>query len=204
MRKNLTPSRIYAGVLLLGVAIGSILVAPSAAHVGNKIGHLWNKHLKSKVIAASAPKFLYGIGGPFVPADGESFGCRTASYKAKRPETAHIHGSLFWVGGAAGSTYYIKAAYSTDGGTNWDFAEPDWESAGHAIQGQYGTAYNQGLVQLQPGTTYKFGLRASHASGGTGAALDCKLTVEIGPRKGDSISEPTTAARIPKGGNLKE
>ena len=202
MRKNLSPAKLYAGVLLLGVAIGSIFVGQSGAHVGNQIGHLWTDHLKNKVLSASSPKFLYGIGAEFFAE--ESFVCQTAPYEPSRPETAHIHTVVIWQGGTGGSTYFTKAVYSTDNGGNWQFAEPDWETADFAPDGRYGSSYNQGLLQLVPGTTYVFAVRANHAGGATGLNPDCKLTVEIGPRVGDSIREPGAAQTgLSKGSNLE-
>ncbi|MDQ4025156.1 MAG: hypothetical protein M3217_06670 [Actinomycetota bacterium] len=41
----------YIIVLALGVALGSVLVPPVAAHVGERFGHLWGDHIKPRLSA---------------------------------------------------------------------------------------------------------------------------------------------------------
>jgi hypothetical protein len=45
-----TRTRIVA-LLLLGVLIGTLLITPAGAHVGDRVSHLWKKHIRPKADA---------------------------------------------------------------------------------------------------------------------------------------------------------
>ena len=58
------------GLLLGGVVIGMFLLSPVGAHVGNKVSHLWNRHLKAKVARLAEEEAFVKVGDPIVVGAG--------------------------------------------------------------------------------------------------------------------------------------
>ena len=192
------------GLIALGLVIGVTLLAPPAgAHFLPSISHIWN-HIKGKAdkrYVRQAPKFIFANDSGAITGDGTSptVECKTATYTPSEPETAIIHTSASTIGGAGGTTFATRAAYSTDGGANFNDALPEWGIGATAAPGAYAANTNTGVVNLAKGTHYKFAVSGYVFLGDPGTGGDCKVVVEIVPRKPGAgvLSRTAVVARSP-------
>lgn len=190
MTKKLFSARRWrtASVLMLGAVIGIMLVAqPAGAHFLPSINHIWN-HLKPKADARyirQAPKYISAFEGIAITGTfaNRTTGCETATYTPKRPETALINTSASVIGGATGTTFATRAAYSDDGGATFKDALPAWGIGASASAGNYAANTNTGVVNLAKGTHYQFAVSGYVFAQDDSTGGECKVVVEIVPRK---------------------
>ena len=186
-------------VLTLGVVIGTVLMAtPAGSHIGT-VTHLWNAHIKPKADARyvrTPSKYVVANGsGPITGTLGaRTILCPTAVYTPTGPQTAYINTTTGQIGGAGGSTIATRAAYSADGGSTYLDAFPQWAVGATAPDGDYATNTNFGVVNLTKGTQYTFALSGYIFAGSNATGGDCKVVVEITPRKAGSGLLPRPAA----------
>ncbi len=95
-----------------------------------------------------------------------------------------------------------KAAYSTDGGTSWLNAEPDWWLRSTSPTSDHATMTSNGVVELTAGTSYQFGQRVRMWLGETVTdEYICKTLVQIVPRT-TTTGLQTTSLSSPTGSQL--
>ena len=186
------------GLVALGLVIGVTLLAPPAgAHFLPSINHIWN-HIKGKAdkrYIRQAPKFIVANGGGAITGtfSARTVECKTATYTPSKPETAIIHTSASTIGGAGGTSFATRAAYSDDGGTTFKDALPQWGIGATAAPDDYAANTNTGVVNLTKGTHYQFAVSAYVFAGDPGTGGECKVVVEVVPRKAGAGLLPRTA-----------
>jgi len=124
--------------------------------------------------------------------------CQTASdYTPDFPQVAFIHANFSVIGDADGVDFATRASYSNDGGITFYDAPPQWTMGATAPPNDWAVNPNFGVVELTPGTNYRFGVRV-WVIGGTcpGCHYICSVITEISNRN------PTTSPFIisPSGG----
>lgn len=179
-------------ILMLGAVIGVTLVAqPAGAHFLPSIKHIWH-HIKPRADARyvrTPSKYVVANGGGGAITgtfSARTILCPTAVYTPTSPQTAYINTTTGQVGGAGGSTFSTRAAFSSDGGLNYSDAKPQWAVGATAADGKYATNTNFGVINLIKGTHYRFALSGYIFAGSSAIDGDCKVVVEITPRKAGS------------------
>lgn len=110
--------------------------------------------------------------------------CQTGDFVPTHDMTALLFTEMSVEAPGAGSIQWgTKAAYSTDGGSSWINATPDWWLRVTSHTGEYNGVTSNGAVELAAGTTYRFGQRATRFSGqSTTDEYICKTLAQIVPR----------------------
>jgi hypothetical protein len=133
--------------------------------------------LNNLPVSAFASKILYSNG--FYSVSDASY-CPTAEFTPSRRSYALVQVDIDVIGGAGGGAVAMAAAYEVDGG-GFVQALPEWNTGASAPQSEYAGLSNSGVVNLVPGSTYRFAGKGSLLSG-TVAIADCKVIVQIMPK----------------------
>jgi hypothetical protein len=130
---------------------------------------------------ALTPSIVYseGSGATFDLDAAPAAVCATASIAAETfPRSAHVGAVLTARFDATSAVAALKVVQSTDGGTTWTPLNAIPTSFGGAAKWANAAAW-KGAVSLDPGASYRFGLRVERAaSGGSGNLADWNCAVK--------------------------
>ncbi|MDJ0961555.1 MAG: hypothetical protein QNJ88_12930 [Acidimicrobiia bacterium] len=163
----------------------------------DRVDGLSSEHLSPKVITAIADASGLDLSiSPYI--------CETATYTATRKELAIISTNVAIGAPNAGAMQWgTKAAYTVDGGPA-TFAPPNWWLRVTSEASEYNALTSVGVLELEPGSTYTFGVTARQFSGETiTGEYICKTIAEISPRvsKSGDITQSDAGASAPNTSN---
>lgn len=127
--------------------------------------------------AAFSSKILYSNGSFATTDDGY---CPTAAFTPTRPSYALVQVDADVIGGTGGGLFALAAGFSVNGGA-YTQATPAWNTGTTAAQDAFAAISNSGIVDLTPGSTYRFAGKGFIASGNVSGA-DCKVVVQVMPK----------------------
>jgi hypothetical protein len=108
--------------------------------------------------------------------------CQTQSnYTPDFPQVAYINANFSMRGDGDGADFATRASYSDDSGTTFYDAPPQWSMGATAQANDYDVNPNFGVVELDPGTNYRFGVRV-YTFAGTDCptcSYECSVIVEV-------------------------
>ncbi len=175
-------------VACLAFLIGSSSVAVAVDDHGG-LGALWSAlfadrptYLESGEVTPGPVNLGANPSGPIT--------CATADYTATSAQQAFL---TSWVALKADGplTYTVVSVYSANGGASWTADGFGWNRATADADGEWASTSYTAVVNLNAGTTYRFGLQLgrSFGDGGTGNARThrCHLVVQITNR---NVAQP--------------
>ena len=143
-----------------------------------------------KLGIALTPVLLRGSGGGrTLDPDALPIVCQTADYAVGAYPRQALFNPSVSVETAGAMAYFAAIRYSTNGGASWNYIIGVTGSAAGSGSGSgdWGTVAYSGFMDLDPGTTYKFGIAVGRLSGIGVADINdysCLLTVQVLNRNG--------------------
>lgn len=127
--------------------------------------------------------------------------CATQAYTPTYPQKALLRGNFSLQAPSGHIRFLTRGIYSTNGGIGWLDTLPQWGMLATAHNGEYASTPYSGYVDLNPGTTYRFGVRAVYEGGTTDIAQNyyCAVLVEVVHRVEQTITLGEGPAPVQRG-----